>query len=208
MPMTKVTQDYTFHGAGGKSFSLADLFAGRKQLLIYHFMFDPSWTAGCSSCSFMGDEIPQHHEHLHALNTTFVMVSRAPIEQIEAFKKRMGWTMEWYSSEGSMFNYDFHVTQDESVREVEYNGASKEVLEGKGMKFFTRGEQPGLSVFYKEKEGGEVFHSYSCYSRGVDRLPMTTCLLDLTPLGRQDNPEKKGMTYRDEYTEEALKGTA
>jgi predicted dithiol-disulfide oxidoreductase (DUF899 family) len=209
MPMVKISEDYSFTGPKGKSFSLADLFEGRKQLIVYHFMFDPEWTAGCVGCSFLGDHIPLHLSHLNSRDTTFVMVSRAPIDKIEAFQTRMGWNhIPWYSSNGSTFNYDFHATQDESVRPVMYNFMDKETLVSKGWKIFSKGEQPGISVFVKE--GAELFHTYSAYSRGVDHLVMTAGLLDLTPLGRQDGGEKGGKTfpYHDEYTEEELKGAA
>jgi predicted dithiol-disulfide oxidoreductase (DUF899 family) len=119
LPMTEIDKQYAFEGKHGKA-SLLDLFEGRGQLLIYHFMFDPDWDEGCPSCSFLADNIG-HLAHLHARDTTLAMVSRAPLARIEAFRQRMGWAVPWYSSFGSDFNYDFHVTLDQAVAPVEYN---------------------------------------------------------------------------------------
>jgi predicted dithiol-disulfide oxidoreductase (DUF899 family) len=130
LPMVKIEKDYAFEGPGGKV-RLLDLFGGRRQLLVYHFMFDPSWDEGCPSCSFLVDNIG-HLAHLHARKTFLTLVSRAPLAKIERFKKSMGWTVPWYSSFGSDFNYDFHVTLDESVAPVEYNDRDKSELVRKG----------------------------------------------------------------------------
>ncbi|KAI9801528.1 MAG: hypothetical protein M1833_002760, partial [Piccolia ochrophora] len=178
-----VKQSYTFNAPNGPT-SLLDLFEGRTQLIVYHFMFDPDSTEGCSSCSMVGDNVG-HIAHLHSRDTTFAAVSRAPLEKIAAFQKRMGWTFPWYSSGGSSFNYDFHVTQDEAVTPIEYNFMDKDILLEKKMPYFTRGEQPGLSVFLRE--GDRVYHTYSAYSRGLEKLVGTYSYLDLTPLGRQEN---------------------
>ena len=196
--MVKLTKKYTFEGPAGKV-SLEDLFEGRKQLLIYHFMFGPDSTEGCSSCSFFGDHIPDLR-HLNSRNTTFVVVSRAPIAKIEAFKKRMGWKFPWYSSYGTDFNYDFKVTEDEAVAPVEYNFKSKDELEKHGMTDYMRGEQPGMSVFLKD--GQDVFHTYSSYARGNEKLLGGTYLmLDITPFGRQDGGEGSGLGFphHDQY---------
>jgi predicted dithiol-disulfide oxidoreductase (DUF899 family) len=209
MPLVKVTTDYSFTGPGGKTLSLLDLFEDRQQLIIYHFMFDPSWDAGCSGCSFLADNIPLTLSHLNTRDTTLVVVSRAPIEKIEGFKSRMGWShIPWYSSYGSDFNYDFHTTQDEAKRAVSYNYMDKKTLTDKGWEVFTKGEQPGFSVFWNCKNTKQVYHTYSAYSRGIDHLLMTTGLLDFTPLGRQDGGKKGGkdFKYHDQYTEEDLKG--
>lgn len=208
MPLVKVTTDYSFTGPEGKTFSLPDLFEGRQQLIIYHFMFDPSWDAGCDGCSFLADNIPPTLSHLNSRHTTLALVSRAPIDKIEAFKSRMGWShIPWYSSYGNDFNYDFYSTQDESKRPVSYNYMDKKALTDKGLKIFTKGEQPGISIFWYCKDKQEVYHSYSAYSRGLDHLLMTTGLLDFTPLGRQDDGQKGGkdFKYHDQYTEEDLK---
>jgi predicted dithiol-disulfide oxidoreductase (DUF899 family) len=197
LPMVKMTKNYVFEGPAGTA-TLSDLFDGRKQLLVYHFMFDPDEDEGCSSCSFFGDHVPDLR-HLHSRNTTFVAVSRAPIAKIEAFKKRMGWTFPWYSSYGTDFNYDFKVTEDEAVQPVEYNFKTKDELEKRGMLYHTRGEQPGMSVFLKD--GEDVFHTYSSYARGNDKLLGTYLMLDMTPLGRQDGDKSSGLgfTYHDQY---------
>lgn len=184
LPHVKVDEPYSFHGLNGP-LALADLFEGRKQLIIYHFMLGPDQKEGCVGCSFVADNVPVYLQHLHSRDTTFAMISRAPLEQIEAFKKRMGWTMPWYSSFGSDFNYHFHATNDESVAPVMSNWEDKESLEQKGKLFFTRGEQSGLSVFIVGPQGG-VYHTYSGYERGVEGLLVTNQLLDLTARGRQD----------------------
>jgi len=209
MPIVKVAEDYSFTGPDGKTLTLADLFEGRQQLIVYHFMFDPSWKAGCVGCSFLADNIPVQLSHLQSRDTTFVLVSRAPIDKIKAFQSRMGWAhIPWYSSESSNFNYDFHATQDEEVRPVMYNYMDKPALEKKGWSIFAKGEQPGFSIFWKD--GGDVFHTYSAYSRGTDHLRMTSGLLDFTPLGRQNDSQKGGkqFKYHDEYTDDDLKGAA
>src|SRR5437867_335837 len=166
LPMVRIDKQYVFDGPAGKA-SLLDLFEGRRQLIVYHFMFDPSWDEGCPSCSFLVDNIG-HLAHLRARNTSLALVSRAPMARIEAFRKRMGWTFPWYSSLGSDFNYDFHVTHDEAVAPVEYNYTDKAELVRKGESFFTQGESHGLSVFLRD--GDTIFHAYSTYARGTDLL--------------------------------------
>jgi len=202
MPMVKITKDYEFTGPGGKV-TLSDIFDGRRQLLVYHMMFDPTWENPCSSCGFAVDQMPKHPAHLNARDTTLVLVSRAPIEKITAFQKRIGWDhFDWYSSYRSDFNYDFHVTNDASVCPPEFNYSGQAELEAKGVGFFASGEQPGMSVFFKE--GDDVCHSYSAYGRGFDHLLTTYKLLDLTPLGRGDNVGGAagtglGFKFHDEY---------
>jgi predicted dithiol-disulfide oxidoreductase (DUF899 family) len=182
LPMVKIDKEYLFDGPTGKA-SLFDLFDGRRQLITYHFMFDPSWDEGCSSCSFLTDNIG-HLSHLHFRDTTLALVSRAPLAKVERFRSRMGWSVPWYSSVGTDFNYDFHVTMDDSILPVEYNYKDKATLEAAGMPWHTSGEQHGLSVFVRE--GDTVFHTYSSYGRGLDLLLGVYNYLDLTPLGRQE----------------------
>ncbi len=205
LPMVRIEKDYVFEGPAGKA-SLLDLFEGRRQLIVYHFMFDPTWDEGCPSCSFLVDNIG-HLAHLHACKTSLALVSRAPLAKIEPFKKRMGWTVPWYWSFGSDFNYDFHVTLNEAVAPVEYNYRDKAELIQKGESYFTQGESHGLSVFLRD--GGSIFHTYSTYARGTDLLVGTYHYLDLTPLGRQedweeppgrsDSPFLAWVQYHDKY---------
>jgi predicted dithiol-disulfide oxidoreductase (DUF899 family) len=184
LPMVAITKDYVFEGSAGQA-TLGDLFDGRRQLIVYHFMFDPSWDEGCNACSILVDNIG-HLAHLHARDTSLVLVSRAPLSKLETHKARMGWTYPWYSSFGSDFNYDFHVTSDEAVAPVEYNYRDRAALEQAGMTYVLGGENPGLSVFLREDQA--VFHTYSTYARGLDLLLNTYNYLDLTPHGRQDEP--------------------
>lgn len=180
LPMVAVEEEYSFDGPHGEA-SLLDLFDGRRQLLVYHFMFDPDWEEGCPSCSFVADNVG-HLAHLHARDTSLVIVSRAPLETIEAYRDRMGWSIPWYSSDGSDFNYDFGVTIDASRDSVEYN--YRDLSEHLGDES-TEGH--GLSVFLRD--GDDVYHTYSTYARGVERLVGTYNYLDLTPLGRQEDWE-------------------
>lgn len=181
LPMVAIDTDYTFAGPDGTA-RLLDLFDGHSQLIVYHFMFDPLWTEGCPSCSFLVDNIG-HLGHLHARDTALVMVSRAPLAKLADYRQRMGWTIPWFSSLGSDFNYDFHVTLDESVRPVEYNYQDQATLERTGGHL--HGETHGLSVFLRD--GDRVFHTYSTYARGLDPLIGTYAYLDLTPRGRQES---------------------
>jgi predicted dithiol-disulfide oxidoreductase (DUF899 family) len=184
LPMVEVDKEHVFEGRGSKT-SLPDLFSGRGQLLIYHFMFDPGWDEGCRSCSFVADNIG-HLAHLHARDTTLALVSRAPLATIEPFRQRMGWTVPWYSSIGSDFNYDFRVTLDEAVAPVEYNyrGLAELGPEWQGWS----GEMHGISAFLRR--GGRVFHTYSSYARGTDLVVGTYNWLDLTARGRQEDWEQ------------------
>ncbi|MFJ3986050.1 DUF899 domain-containing protein [Streptomyces fungicidicus] len=165
LPMVAVDREYVFEGGDGEV-TLADLFEGWRQLVVYHFMFAPEWDAGCRSCSAFLDQIG-HLAHLRARDTTFAAVSRAPYTRILPFKARMGWTLPWYSSYLSEFNADFEVT-------VAHQGELA--------------ERPGLSCFLRD--GDRVFHTYSTYERGLDGLGSTTSLLDLTALGRQEEWEE------------------
>lgn len=221
LPMVRIEKDYVFEGPNGKA-SLIDLFEGRRQLIIYHFMW--LWEAGqpldkgCPSCSAWADHIARGHlTHLHARGTSLALVSRAPLARIEPFKKRMGWTVPWYSSFGSDFNYDFKVTLDESVAPLEYNYRTKAEHEQAGTSYYFQGEQPfdlpGLSCFLRD--GDKVFHTYSTYGRGGETVGGAYYFLDLTALGRQEDwEEPKGrvtglgatadserILYPDEYEE-------
>jgi predicted dithiol-disulfide oxidoreductase (DUF899 family) len=178
LPMVEIEKDYVFTGPGGQA-TLLDLFDGRRQLIVRHFMFDPTWDDGCTSCTAGADEIsPGLLEHLHARDTTLVVVARAPLEKIERYKARRGWTFPWYSSYGSEFNYDFQVTLDPSVAAPEYNYRAVDAS----------GEQPGQSCFLRD--GERVFHTYSSYARGAEMTGGSYYYLDLTALGRQEEWEE------------------
>jgi predicted dithiol-disulfide oxidoreductase (DUF899 family) len=186
LPMVEITKDYVFKGP--EKAGLADLFDGRSQLLVYHFMFEPEWDEGCPSCSFIADNIG-HPSHLHARDTSLVLVSRAPFEKLAAYRERMGWTVPWYSSYGSDFNYDFHVTIDKAVAPVEYNykDEAKLVQQSPAWEDWS-GDQPGVSAFLREDD--RVFHTYSAYERAVEVLMGTYTWLDLTVRGRQEEWEE------------------
>src|SRR6266536_3001944 len=179
--MVEIDKDYVFEGPAGKA-RLLDMFEGRQQLIVYHFMWLDEPDEGCPSCSFVVDNIGDV-SHLHATQTSLVLVSRAPLAKIEPFKARMGWRLPWYSSYGSDFNYDFHVTNDEAVAPIEYNFKDKATLEKESLQFYLRGDGQGASVFIRD--GDTVFHTYSTYGRGAEVLLGTYHYLDLTPLGRQ-----------------------
>ena len=184
LPMVRIDKEYVFDGPDGKA-TLFDLFDGRRQLIVYHFMFDPHWDEGCQSCSFLADGIG-NLAHLHARDTTLAMVSRAPLAKLEAFRQRMGWTVPWYSSSGSDFNYDFHVTLDPAVAPVQYNYRDLDEL-GPDWQGWT-GEMHGLSAFMRR--GDRVFCTYSSYARGTDTVNSTYQWLDLTARGRQEDWEQ------------------
>ena len=190
LPMVRVEKDYLFEGPSGRA-SLTDLFEGRTQLIVQHFMFDPSWDEGCPSCTAASDEISTGLlKHLWARDTTLAVVSRAPIDKIERYKAKRGWAFPWYSSHGTDFNYDFHVTLDRSVAPVELNFRNQAELEQAGMGWLLEGssEQPGYSVFLGTD--GQVFHTYSVYARGTEWLGGAYAFLDLTALGRQEDWEE------------------
>ncbi len=198
LPMVEITKDYVFQGPGGEV-RLRDMFEGRRQLILYHFMFDPDWEDGCPSCSAGVDELaPGMIEHLNLRDTSLAYVSRAPIEKLERYRKKKGWThMRWYSSYNTDFNYDFKVTVDESVAPPEYNYKTKEEHERAGTGYYFEGEepieQPGLSCFLRV--GDRVFHTYSTFGRGAEMLGGSYYWLDLTALGRQEEwEEPKGRT--------------
>ena len=180
LPMVEITKPYQFEGPRGPV-TLLDLFERRQQLIVYHFMFHRDRGEGCAGCSHMADSIP-HLAHLHARDTTLVLVSRATLAEIQPFKERMGWTIPWYGSLGSDFNYDFHATTDEAVAPVEYNYRDAGALVQLGQVYHVKGEQSGASVFLRD--GARVFHTYSTYGRGLDNMLATNSWLDLTPFGR------------------------
>jgi len=188
--MVEIKKDYVFEGPDGRA-GLLDLFSDRRQLVVRHFMFDPTWDDGCPSCTAASDEVSDGLlAHLHARDTTFVTISRALLPKIEAYKARKGWTFPWYSSYDSDFNYDFHVTLDESVAPVEFNYRTKPELEDAGMGWLTEGssEQPGHSMFLRDRD--RVFHTYSMFARGAEMLGGSYYFLDLTALGRQEQWEE------------------
>jgi predicted dithiol-disulfide oxidoreductase (DUF899 family) len=191
LPMVKLEKVYTFEGSNG-SVTLTDLFEGRIQLIIYHFMFAPEWEKGCMGCTGYVNALGDL-SMLNQRNTTFAMVSRAPLPKLEAYKTLKGWTVPWYSSFGSDFNYDFHVTLDETIALIEYNYRDKAELEKLNGPNVMQGESHGLSVFFRL--GNDVFHTYSTYARGVESLTDAYSLLDMTPYGRQEDFEDSPSGY-------------
>lgn len=191
LPWVKVDKNYIFESPDGKH-SLADLFEGRSQLIIYHFMYGPGWDKGCSGCSFLADHIDSVNLHLAHHDVTLMAVSRAPWEEFQAFKKRMGWQFKWVSSSGNDFNYDYHVSPSEGELAAGKMFYNYEYQDGEG------GESPGISVFYKDAKG-DIFHTYSAYARGGDILINTYNYLDLTPKGRNEDTIMDWMRLHDEY---------
>jgi predicted dithiol-disulfide oxidoreductase (DUF899 family) len=179
LPWERIEKVYTFDAPEGTR-TLADLFEGRRQLLVQHFMLGPGWEQGCPSCSFMADHTDGMNVHLANRDVTFVAVSRAPLGEIERFRQRMGWQFKWVSAFGSDFNHDFNVSftpEEQANGEVTYNFVTQPFLSD---------ELPGVSVFYKD-DTGEVFHTYSTYGRGVEVMMGTYNMLDLTPKGRDED---------------------
>ena len=191
LPWEKIEKSYLFQGPNGTQ-TLGDLFAGRSQLIVYHFMFAPGWSEGCSGCSFMADHFDGANLHLAHHDVTLMAVSRAPWQELAAFKKRMNWDFTWMSSYDSDFNYDFQVSvsaDDQAKGEYFYNFAQQK---GEG------GESPGLSVFYRD-ENGEIYHTYSAYARGGDILLNTYNFLDMTPKGRNESTIMDWLRHHDKY---------
>ena len=194
LPWVRVDQDYVFEGANGKQ-TLSELFAGRQQLVVYHLMFDPGWEEACSRCSFWADNFNGVLVHLNQRDVTLVAISRAPFAKLAAFQRRMGWSFNWVSSFGSDFNHDYHVSftaEELEQREIIYNYAPIKT---------SMTERPGISVFYKD-QAGTIFHTYSCYSRGLDMLNVAYHYLDLTPKGRDEESLRFPMAwvrYHDAY---------
>lgn len=196
LPWVKVEKPYVFDTPAGKE-TLDELFDGRSQLIVYHFMLGPGWVGGCPNCSYLADHFDGAIVHLSHRDATFVVVSRAPLAEIEAYKKRMGWRFKWVSSFGSDFNFDYRVSfpEDQVGFEGEYNYETQEIGSD---------EMPGASVFYKDPDDGGVFHTYSAYARGLDILIGAYNWLDLTPKGRDEAELPWTMAWlrrHDEYEE-------
>jgi len=196
LPWEKIDKAYVFDGPKGTE-TLADLFGGRSQLIVYHFMFGPDWKEGCPSCSYLADHFDGSVPHLAARDVRLVAISRAPLAQLEAFKKRMGWRFHWVSSNATDFNYDYHVSasQEEAGKdEVFYNYA---------MQKFPSEERPGTSVFFKDA-AGNIFHTYSSFGRGLDIFLGAYNWMDITPKGRDEEGLKHTMAWvrhHDKYDE-------
>lgn len=214
LPMVRVIKNYVFTGLdtfGNKvERNLQELFDDRSQLIVYYFMFDPSSEEGCPACSFTVDSLPAL-QHLNSRGATFICVSRAPIEKLEAYKKRLGYDFPWVSTYDSEFNLEHQPTNVEDDESVSYTAGSKEDILRQNMPWFTKGEKQGISCFIKGDsqrgigEDGEIYHTYSTFARGVEPLLAIYGLLDMTKLGRQDGV---GMQFRrhDEYSGAELKG--
>jgi predicted dithiol-disulfide oxidoreductase (DUF899 family) len=195
LPWVKVQKNYVFATPQGKK-SLPELFDGRSQLLTYHFMLGPGWGAGCPGCSFLCDHMDGALPHLEHHDVTFTAVSRAPLPEIEAYKKRMGWKFPWVSAFGSGFNYDYHVsfTEDQMARgKFHYNFSEMAIPPG-----ITGTELPGLSSFYKDDQD-EIFHTYSSYERGGEELIGTLMILGRAPKGRNEKTTMDFVRRHDEY---------
>ncbi|MEM7292158.1 MAG: thioredoxin family protein [Pseudomonadota bacterium] len=193
LPWVKIEKPYTFQTERGEE-SLADLFGSCSQLLVYHFMFGPEWEEGCPSCSYLADGYDHLPIHMRHRDISFITVSRAPLEKIEAYKNRLGWSFDWVSSNGSDFNADFHVSfsAEELQGDIYYNYH---------MTTFPADEAPGISAFIKN-DAGEIFHTYSSYSRGLDALIGAYQFIDLAPKGRDEDTLDWTMQWlrrRDQY---------
>jgi predicted dithiol-disulfide oxidoreductase (DUF899 family) len=191
LPWVRVDKTYTFDTPEGKK-TLSDLFDGRSQLIVYHFMYGPEMKTGCVGCSFLSDHVDGANRHLKHHDVTYVAVSRGPLATLEAYKKRMGWKFPWVSSAGSDFNYDYHVsfTRDEIAKgEAEYNFEKTKV---------TMEDLHGTSVFFKDADGA-IYHTYSAYARGDERGLGAYMYLDLTPKGRNESGAMSWVKRHDEY---------
>ena len=175
LPWERVEKRYVFDGPKGQE-TLGDLFQGRSQLVVYHFMFGPDWEAGCKSCSFWADNFERNVVHLAHRDVTFVAISRAPVDKLRAFQKRLGWSFHWVSSGRCEFNLDYDVSFDPGLPSPTYNYAPKTSAAT---------EMPGISVFYRDEEGA-IFHTYSTYARGIELCNVTYQVLDLVPKGRDE----------------------
>ena len=196
LPWVRVDKNYVFEGPNGPE-TLADLFAGRSQLIVYHFMLGPTWEEGCKSCSFLADHFDATRVHLAHRDVTLTVVSQAPMPRIRAFQERMGWRFHWVSAFDNSFQTDYgvHFTQEELAGEVDYNYRKTR---------FGSEEAPGLSVFYKDGTG-DIFHTYSAYARGLDALVGTYTFLDFVPKGRDEDSLPFTMSWvrhHDRYDEQ------
>jgi len=194
LPWVRVEADYRFDTPEGPK-SLGELFAGRSQLIVYHFMFGPDWDAGCPGCSFLADHLDGALPHLNHHDVTLVAVSRAPLAKIEAYRKRMGWRFPWVSSNGSDFNRDYHVsfTKEELASGRVFYNFGETAAEN------ANDELPGLSAFYRDPATGELFHTYSSYARGPESLIGTLMILDRAPKGRNEGSTLDFVRRHDEY---------
>jgi predicted dithiol-disulfide oxidoreductase (DUF899 family) len=193
LPWVKIEKEYVFESPSGEA-TLGDLFCGKSQLLIYHFMFSPRWKEGCAHCSFWADHFDSVNIHIGQRDTAFAVVSRAPLKKIAGFKKRMGWRFKWVSSHGSDFNFDFNVsftTDQLKSGTAIYNYSPLDM---------NIDEREGVSAFYRDKNG-DLYHTYSSYERGIDLMNTTYNFLDLTTKGRDENPEhsQDWVRYHDKY---------
>lgn len=194
LPWVRVDKDYVFDGPAGKE-SLAQLFEGRSQLVVYHFMFGPDWDVGCKSCSFWADNFNGIVAHLNQRDVTLVAISRAPLTTLQAFARRLGWSFKWLSSLGCDFNFDYQVSFTPEAL------AKGEVIYNYAKSAMSMSELPGISVFFKDPRGG-IFHTYSCYARGLDMLNTAYHYLDLVPKGRDEAGLPYPMSWvrhRDQY---------
>ena len=194
LPWVAVDKEYVFDGPNGKE-TLSDLFDGRSQLIVYHFMYDPNWDAGCPSCSFWADNFNDIIVHLNQRDVTMIAISRAPYKKIDSYKKRLGWDFKWVSSYDTDFNFDYNVSftsEELEKKEASYNFISQDP---------SISEREGVSVFYKDSSG-KIYHTYSAYERGIDILNNTYNYLDLVPKGRDEDSYDFPMAWvrrHDEY---------
>lgn len=191
LPWVKVEKSYVFEGPQGKV-TLADLFGKRSQLFVYHFMLGPGWGEGCRGCSFVADHVDSARQHFEHNDLSFVAVSRAPWAEIAPFKQRMGWTFNWVSSFGTEFNYDYQASatpEEHAQKKMFYNF---EITAAQSE------EQPGASVFHKDAKG-DIFHTYSTYTRGLEELLTTYRFIDMAPKGRMETGPMSWMEFHDEY---------
>lgn len=202
LPWVKLGKAYRFQAAEGPV-TLSDLFEGKSQLIVYHFMFQPDWTEGCKSCSLIADHYEPAIIHLKQRDANFVTISKASIDRLEAFRKRMGWSFRWVSALESDFNDDYHVSFPGDMKQ------RKDVYYNYGMiPAFPSSEGPGISVFYKDADG-TIFHTYSCYARGLEQFIGTYHYLDILPKGRDEEGLVYGMEWvrhHDKYGDESFKG--
>jgi predicted dithiol-disulfide oxidoreductase (DUF899 family) len=201
LPWVKVEKEYLFDTSHGKK-SLADLFAGRSQLVVYHFMLGPGWGAGCHGCSFIADHFDGALPHLENHDVTLTAVSRAPLAEVEAYKERMGWHFPWVSSFGSDFNYDYRVSftpEEQASGTATYNYTPRPAKANA-----EPSEEPGISSFFKG-DSGEVFHTYSSYARGPEELIGALMILDRAPLGRNEKSTMDFVRRHDEYENSSAK---
>eukprot|EP00056_Hartaetosiga_gracilis_P000931 m.41405 g.41405 ORF g.41405 m.41405 type:complete len:247 (-) comp10422_c0_seq1:184-924(-) len=199
MPWVAVEEDYTFTDGKGDEVKLGELFKGKSQLIVYHFMFASEWDEGCSSCSFWADSYDKVIAHLNHRDINLVTVSKAPVDKINAFKQRMGWSFQWVSSQDSKFNSDFGVSFTNEQLE------SGENIYNYNKNKFPCSEAPGVSVFFRDPDSGCIYHTYSTYARGLDMLNSAYHLMDITPKGRDEGGLSYSMAWlkhHDKYTDD------